>query len=166
MALSIIGVVLSGCETLLDAPTYTETADATYYLVRHAEKQKGKDPSLTAAGIIRAEHLAVELDRVSLSQIYSTDYKRTQQTAAPTAIAQKLNVISYSPQDLEKFASQLKTQRGAILIVGHSNTTPDLVAFLGGEAGEPIVEVSEYDRLYVVTRKGRKIDTFLRRYNP
>ena len=38
----------------------------------------------------------------------------------------------------------------SVLVVGHSNTTPQLAELLGAEPGDPIVEKTEYDRLYVI----------------
>ena len=75
-----------------------------------------------------------------------------------------LPVIGYDPRDLESFASTLRATPGTILVVGHSNTIPELVDLLGGKPGAPIDEASEYDRLYVVTVDGRKIHTEMRRY--
>ena len=136
----------------------------TIYLVRHAEKQSGDDPSLTLIGRTRADILAQELSDANLTAIYSTAYKRTRQTAAPTARAQNLDVFEYDPRNLESFAAQLRATPGNILVVGHSNTTPELVKLLGGKPGAPIDEAAEYDRLYVLTADGRKFRTELRRY--
>ncbi|MEE9347851.1 MAG: phosphoglycerate mutase family protein [Robiginitomaculum sp.] len=132
--------------------------EAIYYLVRHAEKVSGeRDPSLTQAGEARALALVVRLAQANINQVYSTDYKRTRETAAPMAHAFGLEVSLYDPRDMAGFAEQLKTQNGNIVIVGHSNTTPGLAALLGIDPGEPIVEVSEYDRLYVIKRVGENV---------
>lgn len=139
--------------------------DATYYLVRHAEKTTEKpDPGLTQEGQQRAQDLAQRLSDVPLTAIYSSDYIRTRDTAAPIAKAQGLEVILYDPRDLEGFAKTLLAQKGHILVVGHSNTTPQLSAMLGGEAGEPIVEVTEYDRFYVLSKMGSDVKTTIERY--
>src|SRR5687767_7346778 len=59
------------------------------YVVRHAEKATNSptDPDLSAAGQLRAVALKDTLSKVILSAIYTTNYKRTQQTATPTAQA-------------------------------------------------------------------------------
>ena len=151
--------ILAACQ-----PTPPE-ADTTYYLVRHAEKTAEKpDPGLTAAGQQRAQDLAARLKDVKLTKIYSSDYIRTRDTAAPIAAAQKLEVTLYDPRDLEGFSKQLLDEKGHILVVGHSNTTPSLSELLGGEAGEPIVEATEYDRLYILERRGDKVVTSIKRY--
>ncbi len=147
----------------------TPQPDATYYLVRHAEKVLDvQDPPLTEDGTARADALAERLGSVDLTQIYSTDYKRTQATAAPAAKEQELSITSYDPSDLEGFAAVLKNQTGNILVVGHSNTTPDLAKYLGAEPGAPIVEDTEYDRLYVIARTGDtvsgRIETYGKRF--
>ena len=138
--------------------------DTTIYLVRHAEKEAGPDPSLTLTGRTRADILAQELEDTDLTAVWSTDYARTRQTAAPTARAQGLPVRIYDPAQLEQFAGLLKAAPGTILVVGHSNTTPQLVEMLGGKPGSPIDEASEYDRLYTVTVTRGRVKSELRSY--
>ena len=140
--------VLAACQTV---PDTVETSGKTY-LVRHAEKTAERpDPGLTDAGSIRAVMLADELEDVGLTAIWSTDYKRTRDTAAPIAARLGLEVQLYDPADLPGFAAQLKTDPAQVaLVVGHSNTTPQLTEALGGDPATPIDEGHEYDRLYVV----------------
>jgi len=136
----------------------------TIYLVRHAEKQAGDDPSLTPAGAMRADVLAETLGDAGIVRIYSTDYARTRETVAPIAETVSVPVTLYDPSDLPAFADKLKETSGIVLVVGHSNTTPALVEFLGGEPGTDIDEAAEYDRLYVVRMQGDHVETELRRY--
>ncbi|MEH6488783.1 phosphoglycerate mutase family protein [Hyphomonas oceanitis] len=138
--------------------------ETVIYLVRHAEKQVGDDPSLTAEGLARAEELALTLKHAGITQIYSTDTARTRQTAAPLAAALSLPVELYDASDLPAFASELTTQTGTILVVGHSNTTPPLVEQLGGDPGTEINEAGEFDRLYALHISGDTVRTDLRRY--
>ncbi|MBU2605582.1 MAG: histidine phosphatase family protein [Alphaproteobacteria bacterium] len=138
--------------------------ERTIYLVRHAEKQAGDDPSLTSNGALRAALLAKTLRDAGIVRIYSTDYARTRETAAPIAKTISVPVTLYDPSDLPAFADQLKAESGITLVVGHSNTTPALVELLGGEPGTDINEPAEYDRLYVVRMQDDGIDTELRRY--
>lgn len=152
--LALCGLVLVAC-VVAPAP---ETS--AIYLVRHAEKvtdggamivDDPRDPPLTAEGEARAEALADTLEDAGITQIWSSDYTRTRDTAAPFAERLGLEVQLYDPSALEPFAGRLLVQRGeTVLVVGHSNTTPDLVEFLGGDGGTPILEATEYDRLYVV----------------
>lgn len=137
----------------------------TIYLVRHAEKATGKNPELTEAGQQRAEDLAAFFKGKNVTEVFSTDYRRTQQTAAPTAKQASRGVGSYSHKKLEEIAEQVRKKKGTILIVGHSNTTPELAGILGADPGEPIVEKWEYDRLYELKlRKGKLISSEILRY--
>ena len=155
---------LVGCA---NAPLEKSSEDNStlIYLVRHAEKLDGRDPSLTPEGQARAQALVTVLKEAGISQIFSTNYKRTQETAAPLASALGLTVEPYNPGALSDFAGELKAMTGHILVVGHSNTTPALVEILGGEPGTPIFEKSEYDRLYIVTIKADgSVSSELQRY--
>jgi len=155
----IVGATLTACAT-----TTTEV-DAIYYLVRHAEKTKDKkDPALTEAGIKRAQDLALRLKGVPISKIYSSDYKRTRDTAAPIVAATGFDVVIYNPRDLEGFSKILLSETGHIVVVGHSNTTPELSNRLGGDSGDPIVEATEYDRLYILKRRGKEVTSKIERY--
>lgn len=124
-------------------------ADANIiYLTRHAEKlDSGSDPSLSEAGQLRATNIATMLKKANINAIYSTSYNRTLETAAPLSELISVGVQAYDPFDLTGFATDLQTLTGNTLVVGHSNTTPELVSLLGGDAGTAIDE-SEYDRLY------------------
>ena len=170
---SVLGAIaclfVMGCAQKESAPqshkAKTSEAESTFYLVRHAEKTKDKtDPALTAEGQQRAQDLAQRLAKVPLTSIYSSGYIRTRDTAAPIAQAKGLEVKLYDPRDLAGFAEILKTQKGHILVVGHSNTTPQLTGLLGGEAGEPIVEATEYDRFYVLDIINNKVVSRIERY--
>jgi len=127
-------------------------ADNTVYLVRHAEKLiiKGEhNPELTAIGQFRALNIAKQLSEVGITDIYSTQYNRTIQTARPLADLLNLEIKDYDPRNLEEFANQIKSTKGTILIVGHSNTTPMLTSLISGKVVKPIAE-NEYDNLYQI----------------
>ncbi|KCZ87141.1 SixA phosphatase family protein [Hyphomonas johnsonii] len=151
-------LVLGACTPVAPAP------ENVIYLVRHAEKEAGDNPSLTEGGHARAAQLADELDDAGLSHIYSTDLARTRETAAPIAAATGLEIETYDPGDLAAFATVLLATPGPTLVVGHSNTTPDLVTELGGAPGTLIDEAAEFDRLYVLRIRGSEVDTELLRY--
>lgn len=141
------------------------------YLVRHAEKlvnsnSQDKDPPLTDAGRERARHLAYVLGDAGIDRIYSSDYQRTRQTGEPLAKKLGLQIQSYDPRALAAFAQQLRQKNGRSLVVGHSNTTPQLVELLGGDGGAPIDEATEYDRLYTVILAGDSVTTLLQRFGP
>ncbi len=134
-----------------------DTAPGTVYLVRHAEKTTvNPDPGLTLAGEQRAQQLADRLETAGVTAIWTTDYARTRATAAPLAERLGVEVRLYSPGDLPGFAEYLQTHpEETALVVGHSNTTPQLVELLGGDPGAPINEAGEYDRLYIVSTRER-----------
>jgi phosphohistidine phosphatase SixA len=144
----------------------TAQADATViYLVRHAERHEDgtNDPPLSEIGWQRAALLAETLRDAGLTHIHTTDLKRTRGTGRPTADRTDLAMEIYDPRDLAGFAARLRATPGHHLVLGHSNTTPELVAALGGEAGTPIQEM-EYDRLYVVTIDDAGVSTALIRF--
>lgn len=154
--LSVLVLALAGFAFSLATPlanaARSETAEPTVvFLVRHAEKEEGLDPALTEAGRARAEELARTLRDAGIERVHSTDYARTRATAAPLAERLGLEVELYDPRALPSFLEGVRDSGGRHLVVGHSNTTPQAVGLLGGEPGEPIVEATEYDRLYAVT---------------
>lgn len=164
----LIPVLLLCVTAAWATPTLVGAQDGptVVFLVRHAEKadEPAADPPLTATGRDRTDALATLLDDAELDAVWSTDYDRTRSTATPVARAQGLEVALYDPRDLERFAATLRERGGRALVVGHSNTTPALVGFLGGEPGPPIDEATEYDRLYVVTLAGGEVVTTLLRF--
>ncbi|MDE0978406.1 MAG: phosphoglycerate mutase family protein [Flavobacteriales bacterium] len=134
----------------------------TIYLVRHAEKQTdSNDPPLTSCGIQRSESLNDFLEAVPLDVVYSTDYKRTQSTAAPTARAQGLSIQGYSTQALDEMAEQLLRNEQDALVVGHSNTTGVLAGLLVGEEIGAFDE-SIYNRIYqvVISKDDKRLHVF------
>lgn len=132
--------------------TCAVAADATIYLVRHAEKVADgtSDPALTAEGEARAAWIADYMADKGLKAVYSTNYKRTRDTAAPSSATAGVEIQLYDPRKLQEFAESLKSLEGPVLVVGHSNTTPILAGLLVGEKYEELDE-SIYDHIYVVT---------------
>jgi broad specificity phosphatase PhoE len=129
---------------------------AIIYLVRHGEKLAGDDPELSPAGQLRAQNIAATLKRAGIARIYSTDTRRTRETAQPLASALNLKTELYDGSKPEAMLAGLKSLRGAALVVAHSNTLPGLVNQLGGKGGAEINEATEFDRLYqlVIERDG------------
>jgi broad specificity phosphatase PhoE len=133
-------------------PTFNiQASDSfTIYLTRHAEKQsEQKNPKLTECGVQRAQQLASILEKVKIEGVYSTSYNRTMATAAPTAEKQGLVVEQYSPAKLAEFSQKLLKQKESVLVVGHSNTTPQLSALLSGVGVAEITE-KEFSNLYQI----------------
>ncbi|MCU0383809.1 MAG: histidine phosphatase family protein, partial [Cyclobacteriaceae bacterium] len=108
----------------------------TFILIRHAEKVKDgtQDPELSAEGKQRAEALAKMLERNGIASVYSTNFKRTQQTVLPIAQAKGITVQTYQQTDKTWLQNIAKENVGKIvLIVGHSNTIPEMANTLLGE---------------------------------
>lgn len=110
----------------------TQVLAADIVLFRHAEKQTGDDPELTAQGHERAKRLAVLLAPLNPTALYTTQYRRTIQTITPLANTTRLKLEYYDPRTLEELAQQLKALEGVVMVAGHSNTTPELLKILSG----------------------------------
>jgi phosphohistidine phosphatase SixA len=124
----------------------------TVFLVRHAEKTSAAgDAPLSPEGEKRADCLAGVLKDAGIKQIYVTDAKRTQQTAAPLAKALKITPKILPAKDPNALIKDLVyTGGGNILVVGHSDTVPFVIARMQGGTVLPIGE-NEYDRMFVMT---------------
>ncbi|MEQ9424794.1 MAG: phosphoglycerate mutase family protein [Cyclobacteriaceae bacterium] len=151
---------------LISCSTAKSQEPSVIFLVRHAETVFSDDPDrdLNAAGRDRAELLKRTLQSAGITEVYSTDRKRTINTAKPLADLLGLEIAPYDGRDLEAFAKELKLKTGRILISGHSNTTPELVNLLGGDAGDPINEQTQFDRIYVLHLNGDQVTTTLLKY--
>ncbi len=132
----------------------TEAGISTFYLVRHAEKDRSDDqnpdPELTQKGYGRAMHWAEILRDIPLDAIYSTDYNRTSMTASPTSVKQDIDVQYYDPQnvDIEQFKTDNLNKN--VLVVGHSNTTPNFANQLLGEDLYYQLDDSDNGSLFIV----------------
>jgi broad specificity phosphatase PhoE len=152
-----VGVIAVGAAAL----AYWNAANTTtIVLIRHAEKQLGSisDAPLSPDGEIRAARLAMMFGDAStfgrIGNIYVTDTRRTQQTAA--GVAQRLaltpKVIPNKTAIAELAAQVLKENRGGrALVVGHSNTVPEIVAALADIEDVPPMGDEEFDTFYVIS---------------
>nr|WP_274620451.1 phosphoglycerate mutase family protein [Colwellia maritima] len=120
------------------------------YLVRHAEKtNNAENPSLTSCGKRRAEMLANMLSKTNITSIYSTSYQRTMQTSKPLADLNNRPIKIYNPKQLDQLALILQQKHENTLVVGHSNTTPQLVELLTNQKIPPLTE-QDFQYLYQV----------------
>ena len=144
-------MLLAGCIGCANA--MQPDSNYTLYLVRHAEKQtdQGKDPDLTEAGRIRSEKLANWLQDKNIGKIWSTDYKRTRNTALPLVTRLGLGLTIYDPRDLQALSNEVLLEQTNAVIVGHSNTTPELTRLLC-QCEINDMDESEYDLLFVVSK--------------
>jgi phosphohistidine phosphatase SixA len=135
------------------------TAATTVVVVRHAEKSTDdpRDPSLSTGGQDRARALSALLRNSGVTDIYTTQYKRTRQTAEPFAqrfgivIAERPITSANSATYARDLAEEIMTRSAgkAVLVVGHSNTVPDIVKALSGSTVPSITE-PEYDHVFIV----------------
>lgn len=126
--------------------TFSYAQAATVYLTRHYEKTSEPKPGLTAQGQARAQALQAYFSDKPLARIYSTSYRRTLETATPVSRAKGLGITPYPGNDLAGLAAALRKLDQPVLVVGHSNTTPQLIALLGGPEFE--IEENDYGTLY------------------
>ncbi len=133
-----------------------EDSSVVIICVRHAETAGGgSNPNLSTAGIVRAEDLAHALSNFDLSTVYSSNFNRTRQTAQPTADSQGHTTEIYNAFNIPGFANDLRSEhRGqSVLVVGHSNTTPELINALSQTTSIPTFNENTYDNLYIVHLK-------------
>lgn len=138
---------------LILASCTSKPKEKAIYIVRHAEKQLvGDDPELAQVGEIRAKKLAQILADKEIMHVFSTDYKRTKNTAVPTSNAAGLEIQTYDPRNNDALIEQLRSLEGNILVVGHSNTVGQIANYFVGD-GEKYSDLddTEYEFIYVVT---------------
>ena len=123
----------------LAASAATAGEGPAIYVMRHLNTPEGeRDPDLTAAGQESAHALVRWFEGKPLAAIYVSDYKRTRQTAQQIAAARGITVQIYDPSDTPALVARLRAETGPVLVVGHSNTVPDIVEQLGGERPGPL----------------------------
>jgi broad specificity phosphatase PhoE len=154
-------LAMAGVFMLAMAFAYWNSATTTtIVLIRHAEKQVGaiSDAPLSPQGEIRASRLAQMFgDSESfgrIGRIYVTDTRRTQQTAAGLAqrLGLKAEVIEAKTDSRDLARRVLRENRGGrALVVGHSNTVPEIVAAIARVEEVPPIGDEEFDTVYVVT---------------
>lgn len=169
LLIAILFIGFSSCKEDEKLPEPTETQVSTFYFIRHAEKDRSDsenvDPELTQKGLGRAMHWAEILDNVALDAIYTTDYERTSMTAAPASVKQDIDVTYYNPGevDIEQFKETHLGQN--VLVVGHSNSTPDFVNKMLGEQKYENMEDTDNGSLFVVQIVGDKATDFRLHFN-
>jgi len=133
LAMKMLSMIAGLLAMLPPLPAAAQEA-APRYVMRHLDTPKvERDPDLLPAGAARAKALVAWFEGKPLAAIFATPYRRTQQTAAPIAAARGLTVQTYDPADTDALIARVKPIAGPVLIVGHSNTVPDIVTALGGE---------------------------------
>jgi 2,3-bisphosphoglycerate-dependent phosphoglycerate mutase len=133
----------------------TASAQTTFILVRHAEKETvgvtdPKDPQLSKEGQDRAQSLVRLLDKQKVDVILSTNFNRTKNTVKPLADAKGIAVTTYESLK-EPELNQLKEAGGTVVICGHSNTIPAIANLLAGKDQFATFADSDYGNVLIVT---------------
>ncbi len=146
--LTLALIITLFCSCLVQA----QQIQSTYYLIRHAEKMQdsGSDPDLTEEGKQRAATWAEVLSQANLDMVYSTDYKRTKNTATPSALKNGLVVTIYDPRNFDIEAFKKETMGKTVLVVGHSNTIPALANGLIGDSKYKDIDHHNNANLYII----------------
>jgi len=149
--------------------TQDELKTTTVFLVRHAEKADAPpaDPPLNESGKARSQELARMLANSGVKAIYTSQFLRAKQTAEP--LAKQLG-LTYAPlsikmsptnprqvseQSIAEITDKIYERAGeTALVIGHSNTIPEVIRLLGGDV-VPTIDEKKFDDLFVVTVYGR-----------
>ena len=175
LAVSSICLFLSSAGPVTAQDDFKVTA---VFLVRHAEKADApkEDPPLTEAGTARAQLLARILGKSGIKSIITSQYLRAKATAEP--LAKQLGITSVAitlkttgtnprvvtPESIQEIVEKIHQRPGEnALVIGHSNSVPDVIKALGGDS-VPTIDEKEFDDLFVVTvyAKGKARVTHLK----
>lgn len=165
---SYLLVLVSCLICFFASPTAAQSTNKTIVLVRHTEKDttdtKNPDPVLSPEGKVRAIRLMKAIKKYKPHEIFATAYKRTQQTAEPTANKRKKQVQIYDAGKQADLASKIMASKtDHYLIVGHSNTIPPLANLLAKKEIFRNLVDAEHGVIWVIRlRKGvlKKVEIF------
>jgi phosphohistidine phosphatase SixA len=160
----IVAVILLG---LFSQPTFAQDdfKPQTVFLIRHAEREDEprQDPPLKKEGVARSQELARLLGAAGIKTIITSQFARTRQTAEPLAAKAGLTATSIglksnpaSPRQIAEESTRevvnkiLERSGESVLVVGHSNSIPDVIKMLGGDI-IPTIDERKFDDLFVVT---------------
>jgi broad specificity phosphatase PhoE len=157
---------------LLALPVAAGPSSPLVVVVRHAEKaaEAGADPGLSEAGHERARALADALADTGVASIVTSGFSRTRDTAAPLAARRGLPVQAVATDGgleahVAAVAAAARAAPAPVLVVGHSNTVPAIIAALGGPRLPDLAD-DEYDRLFVLVADGEQVRLVQARYGP
>ncbi len=137
----------------------------TVFLIRHAEREDEprQDPPLKKEGVARSQELARLLGNTGIKSIYTSQFTRTKLTAEPLATKLGLTVAPISlksnptnprliaEESTAEVVNKIMERPGEnVLVVGHSNSIPDVIKMLGGDV-VPTIDERKFDDLFIVT---------------
>jgi phosphohistidine phosphatase SixA len=127
------------------------SAQPVVVIVRHGEKAAngGSDPDLSSAGRARADALSRILKDSGITAIFTTEFKRTQETAAQTATSAHVTPTVVAAKDTASLVAKLHQVSGNALVVGHGDTIPNIIKALGISVPVNIPDV-DYSELLIV----------------
>lgn len=139
-------------------PMDIQENDKIYYLIRHAEKDTvpANNPKLTSAGLQRANYLANMMKGTRIDAVYSTLYTRTLFTVDTLAARKGLKILPYEPSGLKQLYETISqdSTKSAVIIAGHSNTTPALANVILGRQEFPNgFDENDFDNILIVLEK-------------
>jgi phosphohistidine phosphatase SixA len=152
---------------LVSQLAFAQTAEpvTTVFLIRHAERaeEPRQDPLLTEKGTARSQELARLLSTAGIKAIFTSQFARTKLTVEPlakqlgiTPTAQTLKSNPSNPRQIAEESTKETVDKimahagGSVLVVGHSNSIPDVIKMLGGDV-TPTIDEKKFDDLFVVT---------------
>jgi broad specificity phosphatase PhoE len=137
---------------LLFVSVSVASAQPVVVIVRHGEKavDGGTDPDLSSAGRARADALARILKDSGITAIFTSEFKRTQETAAPTATSAHVTPTVVAAKDTAALVAKLHQLNGNALVVGHGDTIPNLIKALGINTPINIAD-DDYSEFLIVT---------------
>jgi broad specificity phosphatase PhoE len=145
--------LLAVCAVMLCATA--AAAQPTIIVVRHAERSDtgtggmAVDPDLSAAGRARAQRLAAILRDVPLTAVFATEFRRTRETAEPTAKAHDIAITTIPAKNTAALVARLKSVQGTALVVGHGDTVGAIVSGLGVAERVKVAD-DDFDNLFIV----------------
>ena len=162
-------IILYSCKCEKNQDNQEEISTTVYYFIRHAEKDRSdpdnKDPKLTDAGEQRSRKWSEIFSNIDFDKIYSTSYIRCQRTAFYISKNQNIPIESYDPNNLYSDSFKQNTLGKTVLVVGHSNTTPNFVNAILGKEKYDMIEDTNNGNLYIVTVIGTQKSTQLLVFN-
>jgi phosphohistidine phosphatase SixA len=147
-------ILVITCLVILSNSSLAFAAPDKIYLFRHSEKLTGKNPALSEVGKARANNLVTFFKEYQNIHIFSSNYKRTLQTAAPLQTYFNTDVNVYNAGELSDLKKELLKLKGVVVVIGHSNTTPQLAELLSNEKVSAMSE-TQFTQYFILNKKPR-----------
>lgn len=153
--MKIVVALLCAIASLLCAAAQAQPS--LVIVVRHAERapEPKDDPGLSVEGVRRAQALADHLADAKITSIITTEFRRTQETALPTArkfgiepqvVATRRDEV---PTHIREVVAAVRQLTGVVLVVGHSNTVAGIVAGLSDARPLQLCDAS-FSNIFVI----------------